>query len=121
MEGCCRRVRVLLCCVCRVACNFLSLRHAACHIHVSISAVLKGPSEGQDLTLNTLFIYITNCRNCSLISVCEMPCQTSKGIHNASVPWTASHHGPVRISDEITGAGKCRIRNISDVAILVKL
>lgn len=102
-------------------CNFFSLGSVACHLHVSISTLLKGPAEGQDLTLNTLFIYITNCWNCSLISVFEMPCQTSKGIHNASVPWTASHHGPVRISDEITGAGKCRIRNISDVAILVKL
>lgn len=49
-----------------------------------------------------------------------MPCQTSKGIHNASVPWTASHHGPVRISDEITGAGNAGIRNISDVAILAE-
>lgn len=101
--------------------NFFSLCYTACHVHVSISAPLKGPAEGRDLTLNTLFIYITNCWNCSLISVFEMPCQTSKGIHNASVPWTVSHHGPVRISDEITGAGKCRIRNISDVAILVKL
>lgn len=101
--------------------NFFLLRCTACHIRVSISTLLKGPPEGRDLTLNTLFIYITNCRNCSLISVFEMPCQTSKGIHSASVPWTASHHGPVRIPDEITGAGKCRIRNISDVAILVKL
>lgn len=101
-------------------CNFLSLCYAACHTHVSISTLLKGPAEGQNLTLSSLFIYITNCRNCSLISVFEMPRQTSKGIHSASVPWTASHHGPVRISDEITGAGKCRIRNISDVAILAK-
>lgn len=101
--------------------NFFSLCYMACHSHVSISALFKGPAGGQALTLNTLFIYITNCQNCSLISVFEMPCQTSKGIHNASVPWTASHHGPVRISDEITGAGKCKIRHISDVAILVKL
>lgn len=50
-----------------------------------------------------------------------MPCQTSVGTHSASVPWTASRHGPVRVSDEITGAGKCRIRSISDVAILWRL
>lgn len=69
--------------------HFSEPRCAACHIRVSISALLKGPGEGQDLTPNTLFIYITNCRNCSLISVFEMPCQTSEGIHNAGVPWTA--------------------------------
>lgn len=72
-----------------LVCNSFWLCYAACRIRVSISTLLKGPAEGQDLTLNTLFIYITNCRNCSLISVFEMPCQTSKGIHNAGVPWTA--------------------------------
>lgn len=50
-----------------------------------------------------------------------MPCQASQRAGSASVPWTASHRGPAWAPDEITGAGKCRIRNISDVAILVKL
>lgn len=85
------------------------------------SSGLRSNAEGQDLTPNAaFFMYVTNCRYCSLISVFEMPCQGSQGAGGASVPWTASHHGPVRVPDEITGAGKCRIRNISDVAILVK-
>lgn len=76
--------------------NFFSLGYTACHTHVSTSALLKGPAEGQDLTLNTLFIYITNCRNCSLISVFEMPRQTSKGIQcqcplDSFSPWSSAN------------------------------
>ena len=62
-------------------------RHGAqCHIQVSISTLLKGPAEGHDLSLNTLFVYITNRRNRSLISVPEMPRQPSEGGRGASVP-----------------------------------
>lgn len=40
-----------------------------------------------------------------------MPCQAVEDLTVLVDLRTAIHHGPVKVPDEITGAGKCRIRN----------
>lgn len=106
------------------SCTIVRCRLMLHQPHVSIPALSLGFRALQQVrtSLWTLFFYIYNKLLVLFINSCLWNAMSSsQGTRGASVPWTASHHGPVRVPDEITGAGKCRIRNISDVAILVKL